>query len=80
MIAAQVFVTLGIAPRNTRRRYQRAGKCLIFMRQQQVSARPIQLSPITRDSIQCLHVSASAMPLVDKFLAMFHEWNRERLL
>jgi len=80
VIAAQVFVTLGVAPRNTRRCDQRAGKRLILVRQQQGSTRSIQDSFVARSTIQFLHATASSMPLVDKFLAMLRERGHQRLL
>src|SRR5262249_541748 len=69
----------GLAPGNTHGGDQGAGKCLVFMGQQQCAAAAIKVTAIAADVIQRGHGAVYAVPLVNELFPVLVEGYRKRL-
>ena len=80
MIAAQVVVSFGLAPRNTHRGDQGAFENLVFVREQNTSAQAIKAAFVAGVLVEfMIGIDDGSFPLLDIVVPVFVEWRSQRL-
>src|ERR1700722_16004487 len=80
MIAAEVLVALGLAPRDAERSDERAGIGLVFMGEQQLGSAAIESAVVAGEFIERNDMTARAMPLLEESSTMLRERLGQRLI